>query len=877
MPADGAAPAMESERSNRDTDSGVPDSAWTMSAASGPEPASETSFTPGTMLADRYRVVAPLGRGGMGDVYRADDTKLGQPVALKFVRGTLSADLRERLYAEVRIGRQVSHPNVCRLYDIVEMGGHTFLAMEYVDGEDLASLLERIGRLPADKALEIARDLCAGLTAMHDKGIVHRDLKPGNVMIDGRGRARLADFGLAVALAEPGRFAFAGTPAYMSPEQLSGGGLTPRADLYGFGLIVYEMLSGRRFYEARTLEELGVQHRESKNTRLASVARDADPRLERVIQQCLEENPESRPSSARSVLAMLPGGDPLEAAVAAGETPSPEAVAAAARVGDLSPAAAWSALAGVILLLACAAWFWDRGHIYTRRMLPRPADVLSERARAVLDRLGHSSAVDDAQAFEWDRARVLHISRSDRSPDRWVRLAQSPLPPVSFFYRRSPRNLVALHRDGMVRRDDPPLDVPGMSTVVLDTRGRLLTFVAVPPRVEAPQAWPDPEWGPLFQEAGLDPAAFRGAPSEWTAPVDSDRKAAWQGVYPGEPPIPVRIEAASYHGRPVWFAVLPPWATEAAMLPPPITPTPVGQHSLIVLAMAMPVGGVLLARRNLRLGRGDRKGAFRLALFVFVVYTAASLLRADHVASFGPELWVLIKAFAYPAFWAAQVWLLYMALEPYARRRLPQVLISWKRLLGGSVRDPLVGRDLLLGALAGGAAMIILVVEVAVPAWYGRPTMSPAVLLDGAVLSSFRQATFRVLVNLFSAVLYGMVFLFILTLLRMLLKRTWAAALLWCALMAAPMYGQEPASEWVSGAVRAVLLLAVLLRGGLLALVVTLYVMFSAVEVPLTTDVTAWYALHAVPVVAAILGVAVYGFHTSLGGKPAFGASLLDD
>jgi serine/threonine-protein kinase len=829
------------------------------------------------MLAGRYRVVAPLGRGGMGEVYRADDTKLGQPVALKFVRGTLSPELRERLYAEVRIGRQVSHPNVCRLYDVVEMEDQTFLAMEYVDGEDLASLLERIGHLPGAKALDIARDLCAGLAAMHDKGIVHRDLKPGNVMIDGRGQARLTDFGLAVAVSAPGKFAFAGTPAYMSPEQLQGGGLTPRADLYGFGLIVYEMLTGRRFYEAKTLEELGTQHREPKATRLASVARDADPRLERVVHQCLEEDPEGRPASARAVLALLPGGDPLEAAVAAGETPSPEAVAAAARVGDLSAGAAWATLAGAMAALAVAAWLWDGTQVYSREALPRPTAVLAERAREVVGRLAPGPATDDAYAFEWDRGHLGYVSRHDPGPDRWARLARSPLRPLSFFYRQSPRTLIALQRDGMVRRDDPPLDVPGMSEVVLDTRGRLLTFLAVPPRMEPAQAWPEPDWRPLFQEAGLDPSTFQAAVPEWTAPVDSDRKAAWQGAYPGDPPVPVRIEAAAYHGRPVWFAVLPPWATEAALLNPRIVPTPVGQNSLIVLALAMPLGGVLLARRNLRLGRGDRKGAFRLALFVFIVYTAASLLRTDHVASFGQELWVLIKAFAYPCFWAAQVWLLYMALEPHARRRWPQVLISWKRLLGGSLRDPLVGRDVLWGVLAGSAGVLLIMLEMMVPMWLGRPPRSPALLLDGSVLSSLRQAGFRVLVNVFSAVLYGMVYLFILTLLRMAVRKTWLAVSLWCVLMAAPIFGQDPAVEWVSGLLRALLLLTVLLRGGLLPLMVTLYVMYSGIEVPFTTDFTAWYALQGLPVLAAIVALAVYGFHTSLGGKPAFGGGLLED
>src|SRR5262245_28104699 len=163
------------------------------------------AFTPGTILAGRYRIVALLGRGGMGEIYRADDVKLGQPVALKFLHGVLSPERLQGLYSEGRIGRQVSHPNVCRIYDVAEFEGHTFLSMEYVDGEDLASLLARIGRLSPDKAMEIARDLCAGLAAVHDRGVVHRDLKPANVMIDGRGRGALHALALAVCLDAPGQ------------------------------------------------------------------------------------------------------------------------------------------------------------------------------------------------------------------------------------------------------------------------------------------------------------------------------------------------------------------------------------------------------------------------------------------------------------------------------------------------------------------------------------------------------------------------------------------------------------------------------------------------------------------------------------------------
>ena len=152
----------------------------------------EGRFLPGRLLASRYRIVALLGKGGMGEVYRADDLTLGQAVALKFLPDEAARDegLLERFRNEVRIARRVSHPNVCRVYDVGDVDGHTFFTMEYVDGEDLASLLRRIGRLPPDKALDISRQLCAGIAAAHSKGVLHRDLKPANIMLDGRGQDR---------------------------------------------------------------------------------------------------------------------------------------------------------------------------------------------------------------------------------------------------------------------------------------------------------------------------------------------------------------------------------------------------------------------------------------------------------------------------------------------------------------------------------------------------------------------------------------------------------------------------------------------------------------------------------------------------------------
>ena len=160
-------------------------------------------FSPGTILGERYRIIGLIGRGGMGEVYRADDLKLGQSVALKFLPAKLASRAGAGSSASTprsATRAAVSHPNVCRVYDVGEIEGRHFLSMEYVDGEDLASLLRRIGRLPQDKAIEIAREMCAGLAAAHDKGVLHRDLKPGNVMIDGRGRAKITDFGLAVGV-----------------------------------------------------------------------------------------------------------------------------------------------------------------------------------------------------------------------------------------------------------------------------------------------------------------------------------------------------------------------------------------------------------------------------------------------------------------------------------------------------------------------------------------------------------------------------------------------------------------------------------------------------------------------------------------------------
>src|SRR5712664_2773155 len=307
--------------------------------------------TPGQIIADRYRVVALAGRGGMGEVYRAEDLKLSQIVAIKFLPPSLSQDAGAlaRFHSEVRIARQVSHPNVCRVFDIGDADGVPFLTMEYVDGEDLGSLIRRIGRLSSDKAIEIARQICAGLAAAHERGVIHRDLKPTNLMLDGAGKIRITDFGLAsIAASIENADVKAGTPAYMAPEQLEGKEVTSKSDLYSLGLVLYEILTGKRAFNATTLPELIKQRESSVPANPSTLVPELDPLIERVILRCLEKDPAQRPASALQVAAALPGGDPLAAALAAGETPSPEMVAAAGATEGIKP---WLGLTLVVTAL----------------------------------------------------------------------------------------------------------------------------------------------------------------------------------------------------------------------------------------------------------------------------------------------------------------------------------------------------------------------------------------------------------------------------------------------------------------------------------------------------------------------------------------------
>src|SRR5580658_8541319 len=438
------------------------------SSSSSTSSAEEGRFPAGTVLAARYRVLGLIGQGGMGEVYRAYDLILNQAVALKFLgQASMSEAALVRFRNEVRIARQVSHPNVCRVYDIGFIEGFHFLSMEYIDGEDLASLLRRIGRLPQDKAIEFARKICAGLAAAHDRGVLHRDLKPANIMIDGRGQVRITDFGWAALSQEVALGDIrSGTPAYMSPEQKAGREVTIRSDLYSLGLTLHELFTGK--------------HRNESQSSPTEIVKDLDPAVERVILRCLEEDPKRRPSGALNVAMALPGGDPIAAALAAGETPSPEMVAASGEKEGFSPRAALLCFVGVVLLGALSVQMAARSSVLARARIDIPPEALAYRAQDILKQLGYTEQ-PQSTAYGFDCCDAANLRFVEQQGTRRDALLASHQPPViRFWYRQHQGLFWADPTTGSVTWDLPANAEPEMVRLALDAKGRLIELEARP-------------------------------------------------------------------------------------------------------------------------------------------------------------------------------------------------------------------------------------------------------------------------------------------------------------------------------------------------------------------------------------------------------------
>ena len=810
-----------------------------------PRPRGTGGFAPGAIVATRYRIVALLGRGGMGEVYRADDLRLGQPVALKFVDVGSDAQSLEHLYHEVRVARQVSHPNVCRVHDVVEAGGLRFIAMEYVDGEDLASLLRRIGRLPAAKATDVSREIAAGLAAAHDRGVVHRDLKPANVMIDGNGHAHVTDFGLAaLAGIDDGRIA--GTPAYMAPEQVAGEPVTTRSDVYALGLLMYELFTGERVYASSSFADRRKQ-RAVTPRRASSSVKDVDPAIDALIAECLAEDPSKRPASARAVLAQLPGGDAIDVAMAAGETPSPEMVAAAAETGELPARVAIAVVAAIAVLVGVIAW-QTQSYLFT--LMRKPPEVFMDRATSIVVLAGEKSAAgDEVHFYDYDSELLHELGKRTRAE-----IAATRPGIMHFVYRRSPQRMAPretieeandffIFQSGHVTLTDPKLSVPGEAIVILDHHEALIEYRALPSGHA-----PKPDWRPLLEATGVDMTTLVETQPALFPVVATDSRVAWTGTFAGNADR-VRIEAASLNGMPAWLKVAGPWQDKTKPVTEMATRQIVSANAVasfvqMWIGIIFLIVAVVTTRRILRRGRSDTTSAARLSLYYGGCLFVSWLIAAHHALDARDEAPMFVSGLGAALAGAASLWFLYIALEPAVRRTWPRALVGWMRLLAGRFRDPLVARQILFGILGGAAAT-----EAVWLALQARAAMRGATHHFVRVAAIEPLATYvgDALIDHAVSISLGIGTIFICVCVRLGLGRI-GAAVVFVLLLAG--FGYVSPASAIFGAIQ----ITLMFRIGLLSAVTTGAVVNLLSDSPLTFDTGAWYWPRAV---ASLLIVAL--------------------
>lgn len=268
------------------------------------------SLERGGTFADRYEIIEEVGKGGMGRVYKVFDKKIKENIALKLLKPEIASDPRtiERFRNELKFARKISHPHVCRMYDLGEAGLLHFITMEYVSGEDLKSFIRRAGHLTEPKALSIAEQITDGLAEAHRLGVLHRDLKPQNVMIDRDGNAKVMDFGIARSLHAAGFTGsgiMVGTPEYMSPEQAEASGVDARSDIYSLGIIIYEMVTGKVPFSGETPLSVALKQKTEmpRNPRELNALISED--LSRLVMKCLEKEREKRYQTAAELRADL--------------------------------------------------------------------------------------------------------------------------------------------------------------------------------------------------------------------------------------------------------------------------------------------------------------------------------------------------------------------------------------------------------------------------------------------------------------------------------------------------------------------------------------------------------------------------------------------
>jgi len=638
--------------------------------------------------------------------------------------------------------------------------------------------------------------------------------------------------------------------------------------------VLYELFTGKRAFDAESTAAVIKQRQTITPATPSTVSPDVNPAIERVILHCLEAEPNNRPASALAVAAALPGGDPLAAALAAGETPSPELLAAAGTSLGMRPSYALACLIAVIVAVVVLAAASDYGGAAAIYHLPRTPEQLIARSREVATRLGYKEQPYAAHGFGVDDDFEKYVMQHDKTAARWTRLSKGHPTSMYFWYRESPRPLLPriLFSNGRVSESDPPAMITGMLLIVLQEDGALQGFAETTPQIADDAPAKPVDWRPLLDFAALDPARLQTAKSQWTPLAWGDQRAAWTGKSPEQPDIPIRLEAAGFQGKPIAFRTIFPWTKPSRDVE--MTSFQSAQEK-IVAGVLLGIGAVMiivaafLARRNFRLGRGDRRGAFRFAFALATLRFLSSMFRADHVFATG-EFLIIILALSSALLIAAFGWLFYIGIEPHVRRRWPRTLVSWNRLLLGQFRDPLVGRDVLIGLTAG--SVLIALSQTAAAMAHSQPTINPT------FLSGIRQAIGGVFTGLTVSFVTAVIIYVMIFVLRVITRRDWIAAAVFVIINSLPVMLIVPEKRFLVGTVAVVansIAMFLLFRFGIVVLVAW-NVAALLLNAPLTLHLSAWYGTNAIFCAAVLLMITFWAFRISLAGRPLFSEALLE-
>ncbi len=791
----------------------------------------------GTWFDERFLIGHRIGQGGMGTVYLAEDRVLNKRVAVKTFDKDVVTQFREQVVAETALAQRVTHINVCRIHDIKLGHEPAYLTMEYIDGEDLDQTLLRIGRFVPERALQVACEICQGLSAAHEQGVIHRDIKPRNIMLDSSGIVRITDFGLARISYGIEPSSIAGTLNYMAPEQQQGHGTSELSDIYALGLVLHEIYTGQLPAGWGPASSDLATSGWIPPSRLVP---ELDSRVERTILRCLQTDPTARPQSVRAIMGELAGTDRLTLSL------SDYSLRSTAPLR-------WMTIAALVGLVLCWLTSPFRPLEQTDFELASPRRY-QERATALIAEFGHQLAGQrdhQASGFVYSFPYRNEPREANQSLGYWYRQAAGPLTPTVMSLNRN-------QPPTRVHTQDPPWTEPAMLGLELNTQGHLREYRHVPAAQGMGRAPAnlERELEQLFSAANLkyqafERQSFEPAPGLWLAGVFGALGTDLLFRVVGDSDHPTVVLVGIKEQRVTHFRVTNR-TNETSFS------NPFADNLNDVLFLVVSMGGMLwvvLSKRNSSSREGDAHAAKVTAAIVFSSLAASTVLSESHTLDLHQEIGLIQLGLLNALFWSALLWLLYVSLAPMVRRELPRSIDGWRRVTHGQFRHPQVALWTICGAMLGTLAPPILMTAHALvrhglglPMRYGIPPIeSPAIESMFGLASVYCSSLANSIYFAFALVLFPMLLMKIIDNFRVAVCLAWGInSIFYGAYYGA---GVEPWWDWslFCGymSLWAALHLAVALRGGVLAAAVHLWVSSIIFYTPFTLSEN-WYREQAV-------------------------------